>query len=197
MITRFFNKIRYIIWYYINRRKFAFLSNSARLQKDIRIDGKGGIELKDGVVIQRGSWIASVPLTGKTASLLCIGANSVIGNYNHIYATSSIIIENDVLTADKVYISDCSHSYEDVNIPIIKQQIKQLSNIVIGQGAWIGENVCIIGASVGRNSIIGANSVVTHNIPDYCVAVGIPARVIKKYNFHKNIWVNVDNEEVN
>ena len=192
MITRIFKKISNIVWYISNRRKFAFLSSSVWLQKNIRIDGEDGIELQDGVVIQRGSWIASVPLTGKDSSLLRIGANTVIGNYNHIYATSSIIIENDVLTADKVYISDCSHSYEDVNIPIIKQQIKQLSNIVIGRGAWIGENVCIIGASVGRNSVIGANSVVTHNIPDYCVAVGIPARVIKKYNFNTQKWEKVE-----
>jgi acetyltransferase-like isoleucine patch superfamily enzyme len=56
------------------------------------------------------------------------------------------------------------------------------------QGAWLGENVCVIGASIGKNSVIGANSVVTKNIPDYCVAVGSPAKVIKKYNVEKQIW---------
>ena len=105
-----------------------------------------------------------------------------------IYCTSNITIEKDVLTADKVYISDNAHSYEDVNLPIWQQPIKQLKSVVIGEGSWIGENVCIIGASVGKHCVIGANAVVTKDIPDYSIAVGIPARVIKKYNSEKQIW---------
>ena len=67
--------------------------------------------------------------------------------------------------------------------------MKQLNEVLIGEGSWIGENVCIIGASVGKNSIVGANSVVTNNIPDYCVAVRAPARVIKRYDNKDNQWV--------
>ena len=67
--------------------------------------------------------------------------------------------------------------------------MKQLNEVLIGEGSWIGENVCIIGAFVGKNSIVGANSVVTNNIPDYCVAVGAPARVIKRYDHKDNQWV--------
>lgn len=62
--------------------------------------------------------------------------------------------------------------------------------MVIGEGSWIGENVCVIGASVGRHCVIGANAVVTKDIPDYSVAVGAPARVIKKYNFNRGAWVS-------
>lgn len=189
MIKRIVNKLSSIIWYYSNRNKFGYLSPSSHLQNNIRIDGKCGIELHDDVIIQRGSWIASVPLTGNKTSILRIGKNSVIGNYNHIYATSSIIIEDEVLTADKVYISDCTHSYEDVGTPVIQQAIKQLKEVVIGRGAWIGENVCIIGASVGKNSVIGANSVVTKDIPDYSVAVGSPAKVIKRFDKNINTWI--------
>lgn len=191
MIARIFNKLSRVIWYIKNRKKFNYLSSSVLLQKDIRIDGKSGIQLHDGAVIQRGSWLASVPLTGKRSSILSIGNNSVIGNYNHIYATSSIIIEDEVLTADKVYISDCAHSYEDIRTSILRQPIKQLKDIVIEQGVWIGENVCIIGASVGRNSVIGANSVVINDIPSYCIAVGAPAKVVKKYNSNTQKWESV------
>lgn len=195
MIKKIFNKIYRTLWYYSNRKRFRLLTNSCTLQHDIRIDGEKGIELHDGVIIQRGSWLAAVPLTGKSSALLKIGNNSVIGNYNHIYATSSIIIENDVLTADKVYISDCAHSFDDPAIPIIKQPIKQLKEITIGTGSWLGENVCIIGASIGKNSVIGANSVVTHDIPDYCIAVGSPAKIIKKFNFETHCWERYNDEQ--
>jgi acetyltransferase-like isoleucine patch superfamily enzyme len=59
----------------------------------------------------------------------------------------------------------------------------------IGSGAWLGENVCVIGANVGRNSVVGANSVVMSDIPDFCVAVGAPARVIRRFDASLGKWV--------
>ena len=73
------------------------------------------------------------------------------------------------------------HGYENTKIPVKHQPLKQLKEVTIGEGSWIGENVCIIGASVGKNSVVGANSVVTNDIPPFSVAVGSPARVIKEY----------------
>lgn len=95
------------------------------------------------------------------------------------------------MIAERVYISDNLHGYENIDIPIIKQAIIQKRPIRIGEGSWLGENVCVIGASVGKHCVIGANSVVTHDIPDYCVAVGAPARVIKRYSFEKGEWESV------
>ncbi len=71
------------------------------------------------------------------------------------------------------------------------QGVTQKRDVVIGNGSWIGEHVCIIGASIGRHCVIGANSVVTRDIPDYSVAVGSPAIVIKKYDFNLNKWIKV------
>lgn len=153
----------------------------------MKIDGYKRISIGQNTIIGYNSWLASMPLTGAD-SILKIGNNCRLGNINHIYSTRSIIIEDNVLTADKVYISDNLHTYDDPNIPILNQPIKQCKDIVIKEGSWIGENVCIIGASVGKNSVVGANSVVTHDIPDYSIAVGSPARVIKKYNFETCKW---------
>lgn len=180
----------HIVWYLTNRHRFRYLDLHAHTHSNIRYDGMRNIILHKGVIIQRGSWLGAVALTGRKC-MLEIKDGAVIGNYNHIYATSSIIIEEKVLTADKVYISDCSHRYENPMIPIIDQGVKQLPDIIIGKGSWIGENVCIIGASIGKNCVIGANSVVTHNIPDYSIAVGIPAKVIKRYNFKTNKWERI------
>jgi len=122
---------------------------------------------------------------------LVIEDGCVIGHFNHIYATKSIILHKNVLTADKVYISDNLHNYEDINTPILSQPIKQNGIVEIGEGSWLGENVCVIGASIGKHCVIGSNSVVTHDIPNYCVAVGVPAKVIKKYDFEKKEWIKI------
>ena len=75
--------------------------------------------------------------------------------------------------------------------PVLSQKVVQKKPVEIGDGSWIGENVCIIGASVGKHCIIGANAVVTHDIPDYSIAVGSPAKVVKFYNFENNTWERI------
>lgn len=174
----------------LNRWRFKHVGKSSRIVNPLRIDGVEHIYVGNSVMVQDGTWLAAEPLTGRDVKLL-LKDGVTIGHFNHIYATESIVIENDVLTADKVYISDNLHGYEDVDTPIIKQPIKQCNTVLIGEGSWIGENVCIIGASIGKHCVIGANSVVTQHIPDYCVAVGVPARVIKTYNAEKKEWVRV------
>ena len=66
--------------------------------------------------------------------------------------------------------------------------------MVIGRDSWRGENVCVLGAKIGRHCVIGANSVVTKDIPDYCIAVGIPARIIKRYCFDSQTWRRTDEQ---
>lgn len=155
----------------------------------LKINGASNIYVGNGVVIEYKSWLCALPLTGKSECQLVIGDGTNIGHFNHIIATQSIIIGKNVLTADKVYITDNLHEYQNVNLSIIHQPIKQIGNVVIGDGSWLGENVCVIGAKIGKHCIIGANSVVTKDIPDYSVAVGIPAKVIKVYDLQKNEWV--------
>ena len=123
---------------------------------------------------------------------LAIGQSCIFGYNNHITCVRKVIIGDFVLTANNVYISDNIHEYEDIFIPIMQQPIKFKNEVSIGSGSWIGENVCIIGANIGRNSVIGANSVVTRDIPDFCVAVGSPAVVIRKFNLEKNEWSKVN-----
>jgi acetyltransferase-like isoleucine patch superfamily enzyme len=158
----------------------------------LKIENGKNILIANNVLIGYKSWLAASPLTGENECILEIGEGCSIGNFNHIYATKRIILEKNVLTADKVYISDNLHGYKNVNLPIIKQAIVQNSIVIIGEGSWIGENVCVLGVKIGRNSVIGANSVVTKDIPDYCVAVGSPAKIIKRYCFDTNEWLKTD-----
>lgn len=91
-----------------------------------------------------------------------------------------------------VYVSDNVHEYEDITQPIHKLPVKQLKKVILGEGCWIGEHACIIGASIGKHSVVGANAVVTHDIPDYCIAVGTPAYIIKRYNQDTHKWEKTD-----
>ncbi len=166
---------------------FKYIGSKSIIYKPLKVNGSNNISIGNNVVIESGTWIAAMPLTNETASLV-IDDGAVIGHFNHIYATKNIYIGKNVLTADKVYISDNLHSYENIFLPIIKQPIKQISEVSIGDGAWLGENVCIIGASIGKNCVIGANSVVTKDVKDYSIAVGSPAKIIKRYCLEDNIW---------
>ncbi|WP_336942228.1 acyltransferase [Vibrio cholerae] len=123
---------------------------------------------------------------------MSIGKGTVIGRFAHIVSIDNVAIGERVLIADSVYISDNLHSFGDIEKSVIDQPVSSIGNVKIGDNVWIGEGVSIVGASIGRNSVVGANSVVTRDIPEYSVAVGSPARVIKQYNFETNRWEKVD-----
>lgn len=187
--------IRRIIKFINNRikaRLYKFLMGSfgrkSIITSPLKIDGKKRIYIGNKVIIEYKTWLAAMPLTGYDNCKLEIKDGVNIGHFNHIYATKSIIIGENVLTADRVYISDNLHCYEDINIPIKQQPIIQKKEVIIGAGSWLGENVCVIGAKIGKQCVIGANSVVIHDIPDYCVAVGSPAKIIKRYDYSTQIW---------
>lgn len=175
----------------VNKFRFGDFGFHSWIKSPLRIDGGKNIRIGNNVAIQYKTWLGALPLTGSQNAELVIEDGSIIGNFNHIYATKRIVIHQKVLTADKVFISDNLHGYEDVKIPILEQPIVQNGTVEIGEGSWLGENVCVLGANIGKHCVIGANSVVTHDIPDYSVAVGIPAKVIKSYNIEKNQWERV------
>jgi acetyltransferase-like isoleucine patch superfamily enzyme len=189
-IRSVFSLLKKIYYHYI----FGKYSFNSIIISPLRIDGSKNISIGKGVTVAYKTWLAALPLTGEKKCELIIKDGAIIGHFNHIYATKSIIIEENALTADRVYISDNLHDYTDPKVPIRKQKIIQKDPVVIGAGSWLGEHVCVIGASVGRNSVVGANSVVTKSIPDYCVAVGAPAKIIKRYNFETNKWEKTNSD---
>lgn len=180
-------------WYWVLNNYYICkgikLGKKTRIYRPIRV--YGNIIIGDSTIIKYNSWIEANPLTGEGKAEIRIGNGCAIGHFNEIYATKSIVLEDNVLTADRVYITDNLHGYADINIPIIKHTIKQIGTVRIGEGSWLGVGVAIIGANIGKHCVIGANAVVTHDIPDYSVAVGIPAKVIKRYDFDKKTWINV------
>ncbi len=116
-----------------------------------------------------------------TNPVVKIGDRCLIGRGSGIVGHYSIDIGNDVWTGHHVYITDQNHAYLEVEVPISRQTQPERA-VVIGEGSWIGYGSVILpGSMIGKHVAIGANSVVTGIIPDFCVAVGAPARVIKRY----------------
>lgn len=117
---------------------------------------------------------------------IIIGDDCSIGEHAHISAIDSVTIGNGVLTGRYVYISDNSHgagNASEIDVNPARRPLYSKGPVVIGDNVWIGEHVCILaGVSIGEGAIIGANAVVTHSIPPFCIAAGVPAKVIR--NIH-------------
>ncbi|MDR0972375.1 MAG: hypothetical protein LBM61_00130, partial [Prevotellaceae bacterium] len=126
---------------------------------------------------------------------LLFGNDVQINDYVHISAMERVVIGNNVLMASHIYISDNSHgaykgdSQSTPDIPPIKRDY-YVAPVQIEDNVWIGEGVIIMpGVSVGHGSVIGANSVVTKNIPADSIAVGNPAKVIKTFDTLQSQWI--------
>jgi acetyltransferase-like isoleucine patch superfamily enzyme len=139
-------------------------------------------------------------IKGEAQHKLLIGSNCKIGDNVHIAAGESVTIGDNCLFASKIYISDISHGdYSDLktasnpNIPPDERPLIT-KPVSIGNNVWLGDNVCVLpGVSIGNGCVIGANAVVNRDIPDNCLAVGVPARVIKKFEEDTNTWRSISN----
>lgn len=114
---------------------------------------------------------------------LTIGNNSSLGDLGHITCINHITIGNNVRMGRKVFISDNAHGASRRDLLDIRPNLRPLFSkgpVIIEDCVWVGEMACIMpGVTIGRGSIIGANAVVTHDVPPYCVVGGNPAKIIK------------------
>ena len=126
---------------------------------------------------------------------LTIGEYVTVGEKCIFNVFSDIVIEDNVLMADKINFITNEHSYTNVNIPINSSHVSA-KPIFIGCETWIGINVTILaGTTLGKHCVIGANSVVKGVFPDYCVIAGCPARIIKKYDETSGRWMSCTIQE--
>lgn len=157
----------------INNKKHIFLGKNVFIRKFARIE-------------------PVVTWHGQTFNPKIIIEDNVIIEQNiHLACAEKIRIGSGSLISSYVFITDIDHEYQDVEKPIALQPL-QVNPTVIGQRCFIGTGVKIMaGVHIGDHSIIGANAVVTHDIPPFCVAAGVPAKVIKKFNFESKQWETV------
>ena len=125
-----------------------------------------------------GSYI-SAPLQGVCMDMVTIGKNVFVNSNALMMSRGGITIEDDVMIAANVSLLTNNHDLYEREILLCKP-------IIIKQGAWIGAGATILpGVTVGKYAVVGASSVVTHDVPDYAVVVGSPAKVIKTLDASK------------
>ena len=122
--------------------------------------------------------------------VVTIGDRCLIGRGSSVVGHESIVIGDDVWTGHHVHITDMNHGYEDLELPISRQNQPE-APVVIGEGSWLGHGVVVLpGVTIGRHVVVGAGSVVVHSLPDFSVAVGAPARVVRRHDAADG-WVPV------
>jgi len=146
--------------------------------------GQGWIEIGEDTLIGAQVSISAGIVPGQDLgpqTVLRVGDRCVIGRGSHIVAHESVEIGDDVWTGPYVYITDQNHAYEDLDVPI-GRQFPVNRPVSIGSGSWLGAGAIVLpGARIGRHVVIAAGSVVRGTVPDRCVAAGVPAQVVRRY----------------
>nr|WP_300840660.1 acyltransferase [uncultured Acetatifactor sp.] len=172
--------------------RYEHFGRRSRIIKPMRIRGKRRISIGNYVSIMNGARIEAIHMwRGRTLNgRLSIGDGTSFQQCCHIIAANSIKIGSECVFSAFVYIADCAHSYDPFdNIMDSPLDIKSVS---IGNHCFVGIGSCIMpGVNLGDNVVIGANSVVTQDIPENCMAVGSPAQIIKKWDFERNEWRSI------
>lgn len=170
---------------YIKQLKSA--GKNIFIARGVQIEHPECVTLGDDVYLNEQLWISIFKEDDKfhhhmyIQPELIIGEGSYIGRFGTIACINRVCIGKNVLISDRVFIGDALHGFERTDIPIKEQKMTSPGPVEIGDGTWVGISASILpNVSIGKNCVIGANSVVTHDIPDFCVAAGNPARVLRK-----------------
>ena len=193
-IKRILNKIKRCILTYIERKNFVESNGGVRLLPSVELRNEKFIKCFNDAAI------------GENSKLLCVAKYNgldytpsiEIGRNFHatrnfiIQCANKVIIGDDVLVASDVFIIDYNHGLSPETPSYLDTPLELSNGVFIEDGVWIGNSAIILpGVTIGKKSIIAAGAVVTSKIPDYCIAGGVPAKVLKKYNFETRKWEKV------
>lgn len=179
-------------------------TSGMKLGKHPRLVGLRHIQLGANFSAGNGLWLEAVTsFAGMCLEpRLTIGVNCHLSDYVHLGCANRITIGNEFLCGSRVIISDHNHGiYSAVQdgplpspptLPPVQRPLSHDKSVRIGNNVWIGDGVAILGgADIGDGVIIGANSVVTGRIPSFTIAVGMPARPVKQFDFEKQQWIDI------
>jgi acetyltransferase-like isoleucine patch superfamily enzyme len=176
-------------------RRFARAGKGIRIGRGFAVHGPDRIQVEDGVVIASHVTLRAMveyPWTSppqRFASGIVLKRGCFINSFTEIAAAGHITIGEDVMIGQQCCIIDMNHGYEDVGRSVKSQAVRVRGEIRIGDGSWLGAHCVVVGGvTIGRHCVVGAHSLVNRDVPDFCVAAGAPARVLKRYDGDSRAW---------
>lgn len=153
------------------------------------------ISFGDHVDLAKDVWLNAVPTSDTFGPKIMLGNNVKIGRRCSISARNQIILEDSVLFGPQVLIMDHNHEFANIEVPIREQGVTEGGRIVIEKNCWFGFGAVVLCGSgeltIGRNSVVGANAVVTRSFPPYSVIGGNPAKLLRTFDSEEKQWVKV------
>ena len=191
MIEKYINKITNHFWSNIYRSRLGEVGNHFHVTGKIELNNPQCVSIGNNVGIGKGTFLGPViQYAGiQYSPQIIIGDGTWVGKNCSIAAISKVEIGKHVLFAGHVHITDHSHGYEDISLPISPQRLLCKGPIIIEDNCWLGFSCEILsGVHIGKHSVVAARSVVTKDVPSYSIVAGNPARIVKQYNFETNQW---------
>jgi acetyltransferase-like isoleucine patch superfamily enzyme/glycosyltransferase involved in cell wall biosynthesis len=181
----------------VNGHLFNKFGKNSRLDSSADLFCTEGISIGNNVLIQKDCWLMLPYNNFIDEARIIIEDGCDIGRRVNISAVNKIVIEKNVIIAPNVHITDHNHEYQNIGIPILRQGVSSfVDQIVIGEGSWLGINSIVVGnVKIGKGCVVASNSTVIHDVPDYCVVAGNPAKIIKIYNPESGTWERVKDKE--
>ncbi len=176
----------------IDNLSWGRYGKGSKVIRPMRLLGKKRIFLGDNVIILNQARMETLRGWGENSldGKLIIGNGTSFEQCCHLIAADKVEIGKACVFSAFVYVSDCSHGYTP-DEDIMKSEL-DIKPVKIGNHCFVGIGSCIMpGVTIGNNVVIGANSVVTSDVADYCMVAGAPAKVIKVYNIEQKRWEKV------
>jgi acetyltransferase-like isoleucine patch superfamily enzyme len=139
---------------------------------------EGRLEIGPHAYFEPGVWLTS------DSGRITIGGGSLLNLNVMVAAVDAVTIGEHCMLANGCLITDGNHRFDDPDVPVPWQGFTSKGPVTIGDNVWLGANVVVTnGVTIGRRSVIGANSVVTEDVPEFAIAAGAPARVLKQIGY--------------
>jgi acetyltransferase-like isoleucine patch superfamily enzyme len=191
-LSRALTKI-YTAWL-ITAYPFACRGRNLSVHYPCRVSRKtaNAISLGNSIQIGKDVWL-NIEASESQEPKIIIDDHTTVSARTVISSRNCIHIGRNVIMAGSVLLQDHNHAYEDITLPIAKQGVTPGGRIRIEEGCWVGQGAAIICNEgelvIGRNSVVGANSLVTKSVPPYSVVVGNPGRVARQFDPAKEVWI--------
>lgn len=190
-------KVKVFLNQYLDAIRLSFfrkkVGKSTFIDKTVHVLGWSSIQIGHSTIISEFTWL-NVNARIKGHKHILIGNNCYIGKRNFLSAGSQIEIADYCMTGADCKFLGSDHIFDNPYIPYLVSGTTNEKIIRMGVNSRLGAAVIVVGnVSIGHGSVIGAGSLVNKNIPPFCIALGNPCRVIRRYDFVLRQWVTLEN----